>query len=79
MSIYCTRCDGTGFLNLHQVDDTTLDRFDQTGDHQIILDWIAANSCHDVSVCDCCGDGEVWHGTPGEHHPEDGEPWGECY
>ena len=98
----CTRCEGTGFLNLEQVDDETLDRFDKTGDHQIILDWIAdrqrrmaeAGGCschicppchfctdlqHDVSVCDCCGDGENWHGTPGEHHLEDGEPFPECY
>ena len=64
----CTRCDGTGFLNLDQVDDETLNRFDETSDRQIILDWIAANCCHDVGICDCCGDGENWHGTPGEHH-----------
>ena len=77
--IYCTRCDGTGFLNLHQVDEETLRQLDETGDHTIILAWITANSCHDVSVCDCCGDGEAWHGTPGGHHPEDAEPWPECY
>jgi hypothetical protein len=75
----CTRCDGTGLLNLDQVDDQTLRRFEATGDHQIILDWIASNRNHDVSVCDCCGDGEAWHGTPGEHHLEDGEPFPECY
>jgi hypothetical protein len=24
---------------------------------------------HDVTVCDCCGDGETsWYGTPGEHY-----------
>ena len=28
----CTRCEGTGFLNLGQVDEETLSRFDQTGD-----------------------------------------------
>ena len=75
----CTRCDATGFLNLHQVDDETLTCFEATGDHEIILAWIATNSCHDVSVCDCCGDGETWHGTPGEHHLEDREPFPECY
>jgi len=75
----CTRCDATGFLNLHQVDDETLTCFEATGDHAIILAWIAANSCHDVSVCDCCGDGETWHGTPGEHHLEDRGPFPECY
>jgi hypothetical protein len=75
----CTRCDGTGFLNLHQLDADTLALFERSGDHQIILDWIASNGNYDVSVCDCCGDGEHWHGTPGEHHLEDGEPFPECY
>ena len=29
-------------------------------------------SKHDVTVCDCCGDGDGWYGTPGEHYgPED--------
>jgi len=75
----CTRCNSTGLLNLDQVDDETLRRFEETADHQIILDWIAGNSDHDVSVCDCCGDGEASHGTPGEHHLEDAEPFPECY
>ncbi len=66
----CTRCNGTGFLNLHQVDDGTTDRFEETGDVEIILPWIAANSGHDVGVCDCCGDGEQWYGEPGRHDPQ---------
>ena len=36
---------------------------------QDILDWINANQHYaqldDVTVCDCCGDGEGWYGTPG--------------
>ncbi len=36
----CTRCGGSGFLNLEQVDDATLKRFDETGDKSIILAWI---------------------------------------
>ena len=94
----CTRCEGTGFLNLDQVDEATLARFEETGDHQVILDWLdeqeavmvradgSGCTCHisapcprcmlqhDVSVCDCCGDGETWHGAPGEHdwnNPDD--------
>ena len=67
----CTRCECSGFLNLAQVDEETLKRFDETGDHSIILAWIEANSDHDVQVCDCCGDGESWHGTPGEHDDRD--------
>lgn len=86
----CTRCDGTGFLNLEQVDEATLKAFEESGDHQVILDWLddreqkkrdyGGCSCcvsppcfycteiaHDVSICDCCGDGEDWHNQPGEH------------
>ena len=40
MTQHCTRCEGSGFLNLEQVSDATLKRFDQTGDPQVILDWI---------------------------------------
>ncbi len=96
---YCTRCEGTGFLNLQQVPAKTLDTFEATGEHQVILDWIdeqaaslaglggcfcnavrrppcsycesASEYQHDVSVCDCCGDGEHWHGEPGQHDYED--------
>ena len=76
----CTRCDSTGFLNLHQVDEATLTRFDTTGDVQVILTWIADNTAHDVSVCDCCGDGETWHGEPGAHNLNDShEPFPQCY
>lgn len=92
----CTRCDGTGFLNLEQVPEDVLARFEAAGDHDIILDWIAeqaarmagAGGCschirppcgycvlqHDVSVCDCCGNGEEWYGEPGQHdwnNPDD--------
>jgi len=63
----CTRCDGTGFLNLHQIDDETLNRYDETGDPQVILDWINTNCAHDVGLCDCCSDGETWYHLPGEH------------
>jgi len=78
--VNCTRCDGTGFLNLHQVDEETLARFDETGDPQVILDWITSHDNHDVSVCDCCGDGEVWHSEPGQHNLSNPhEPFPDCY
>ena len=70
----CTRCEGTGFLNLHQVDDATLKRFDEAGDPGIVLQWITDNEEHDVSVCDCCGDTEGWYGTPGEHYNKEDPP-----
>ncbi len=99
----CTRCDGTGFLNLHQVDDATLKHFYETGEHGIIAAWIeerearreSAGGCcschinppcafcetsHDVSVCDCCGDGENWYGEPGQHDLNDkSAPFPQCY
>jgi len=76
----CTRCEGSGFLNLHQVDLETADRFSVSGDPEIILHWIDCNSNHDVSVCDCCGDGTTWYGLPGQHNLNDpSEPFPECY
>uniref|UniRef100_A0A6M3JHU8 Uncharacterized protein n=1 Tax=viral metagenome TaxID=1070528 RepID=A0A6M3JHU8_9ZZZZ len=92
----CTRCKGIGFLNINSVDGYDRKRFDETGDHRIIIDWIADRNAkidtdndgrcycsttrapcgvcellHDVTVCDCCGDGEGWYGEPGEHYNSD--------
>ena len=64
----CTRCDGTGFLNLFQVGDDLLNKFWESGDEKIVLAWIKEHDRHEVSVCDCCGNGENWHGTRGEHY-----------
>jgi hypothetical protein len=74
----CTRCDGTGFLNLHQVDDETLDLFEATGEHEVIFKWMDAYQGHDVGVCDCCGDGTDWYGKPGEHCLDNNEPFPRC-
>lgn len=41
-----------------------------------MLKWIDENENHDVSLCDCCGDGDTWHGVPGEHY-NSGDPWGD--
>jgi hypothetical protein len=71
----CTRCDGTGFLNLDQVDYDTLFLFAKTGDRSIILDWIDKHS--DVQICDCCGNGTDWYGQPGHH--DLGCPPASCY
>lgn len=70
MSSTCTRCESTGFLNLHQVPERILNHFSDTWDHEIILKWIKDNEDedHDVSICDCCGDMENWYGEPGEHN-----------
>jgi hypothetical protein len=80
----CTRCQGSGFLNLQQMPDRDMALLGAAEDwHQAVLGWIASEKDHDVSVCDCCGDGENWHGMPGEHHdfrpPNAVEPFPECY
>jgi hypothetical protein len=70
----CTRCQGTGFLNLEQVPDDILFLTDNTDFIEVILNWIKTNNNHDVQVCDCCGNSEVWYGTPGEHYNSDDPP-----
>lgn len=62
----CTRCESTGFLNLDQI-GSQVDEMDTSA----ILAWIQAHNDYDVQVCDCCGDGEEWHGTPGGHYGPD--------
>jgi hypothetical protein len=69
----CTRCGGAGVLNVHQIPDEVLFALEQSEDFALkVIDW--ANSreeSNDVMPCDCCGDGEGWHGTPGEHDGND--------
>lgn len=60
--LHCTRCEGTGFLNLHQVPEG------YTSCEEDIFTWANDNADHDVQVCDCCGDGEQWHGVKGAHY-----------
>lgn len=67
MPTNCTRCEGSGFLNLHQIDDSTI----ETMENEDILEWIKQNSDHDVIMCDCCGDGNDWYGIPGQHYNND--------
>lgn len=62
----CTRCDETGFLNLHQIPGCI-----DIDDHDFILRWIDEHTDHDVQVCDCCGDGSEWYGDAGEHDESD--------
>lgn len=60
----CTRCEGTGFLNIFQVDAATAE-----AGHEAILAWMKSQiEPHDVTVCDCCGNGENWYGEPGAHY-----------
>ena len=66
----CTWCSGTGFLNIDNVPKSVVDEFNITGAHNIIIWWIESedSGMHDVSICDCCGDGENWYGEPGRHY-----------
>lgn len=64
MATMCTRCGGSGFLNIHQIPHLDI----EDGDTEEVLKWIEKHADHDVTVCDCCGDGENWHGKPGEHY-----------
>jgi len=66
----CTRCEGTGFLNLHQIDEDNV--LDDGVD--AILMWIQTHDNHDVMICDCCGGEEGWYGEPGYHH-HNGSGW----
>ena len=57
-------------MNLHQLPPLFLRNYESSREPQLILEWIEKNSGHDISVCDCCGDGESWYGEPGEHYNE---------
>ena len=71
----CTRCEGTGFINLHQLPESILEQFDDNGDPEWLANWLKENDQeYDTQVCDCCGDGEGWYGTPGEHYNSDEPP-----
>jgi hypothetical protein len=59
----CSRCQGSGFLNLEQVPQDA-----QEAGTEAILAWISANQATDAQVCDCCGDGAGWYGDPGRHY-----------
>lgn len=73
MATTCTRCQGTGFLNIHQVPDDVSHQFEETGNHQLIIDWASENES-DVGFCDCCGDGDGWYDVAGEHYNSEDPP-----
>jgi hypothetical protein len=74
----CTRCDGTGFLNIEQVDEETRARYDETRDPKIIFDWIDSRdaggecSCHIQPPCRHC---ELAHDVCVCDCCGDGEGW----
>jgi hypothetical protein len=60
----CNRCNGTGFLNIHQILDDAI----RYGGVEAIQNWMKENTDNDVCICDCCGDGDGWYGEPGRHY-----------
>ncbi len=58
MGMHCTRCDGTGWLNTHQIPDGELNEdYDDP-----VQQWLDSTQTeHDVCECDCC-DGSGEHG-----------------
>lgn len=66
----CTRCRGCGFLNAEQLPYSV-----PVDDVQAVLAFMATESFkdlgYDVAVCDCCGNGQEWYGTPGQHYGPD--------
>jgi len=66
----CTRCDGTGFINTHQIPQDVMIKLKKL-DYFVagVLTWIREHGeDYDVRICDCCGNGRYWYGVPGEHY-----------
>lgn len=60
----CTRCQQTGFLNAEQIPESV-----RSKGVEEVLRWIPDHPDTDVTICDCCGNGEdTWHGEPGQHY-----------
>jgi hypothetical protein len=69
----CTRCSGSGLLNYHQIREAWPEFAGEAADVLAALEGagLELGVDHDVQVCDCCGDGETWHGEPGQHNHDD--------
>ncbi len=73
MSTTCTRCGGSGFLNVEQAPDQELRLLDNEGPGALLV-WMQQTDNHDISICDCCGDGYEWYGIRGEHYNNEDPP-----
>lgn len=70
----CTHCEGVGLINTDQLDDEATTTLDAIGPEAFVERGMLPEGS-DVAICDCCGDGETWYGTPGEHY-DNGDPPG---
>ena len=90
-NMICTTCDGTGFLNSDQIPEWVAEDVESIlkwletvflEQNRSFCTCHISSPCgycenfHDVEVCDCCGDGERWHGEPGHHYSPD-DPQGD--
>ena len=66
--MHCTRCAGTGFINIEHFPDCIRELDDM---HDEAVKFLATDHDTDASVCNCCGDGEDWYGEPGQHYGPD--------
>ena len=72
----CTRCDGSGFINLDQIPEADMELIEKYEDFVVgVQTWMNDHKDSDVAICDCCGDGEGWHGEPGQHYTSE-DPMG---
>ena len=70
----CNPCDGTGIRNAEYVRASMWTQHHQ-GDLPLAdLVRLANEENPDVTVCDCCGDGDDWYGEPGRHYTRDDPP-----
>ena len=78
----CTKCEGTGFLNLWQVGDSLVKEYEETRNVQLIFDWIEEQdsmlgdqegcTCH---ICPPCGYCVYSHGVQVCDCCGNGENW----
>ena len=72
----CTRCGGSGFLNTDHLTDEHAELLDELGAEEFYSRFFEGDDklfaelyYPDVTICDCCGNGEdEWYGTAGEHY-----------
>lgn len=72
MSQRCNPCDGTGFVNTHQL-DALIPGWSDMDAYDLLQAVRGLTEPHDVAPCDCCGTGDPdqedpWYGVPGEHY-----------
>lgn len=63
--IICNHCEGSGFVNLHQLDGYS---DPPELDAEKIIEWLKTHEDTDIAMCPCCSDGSEWYGARGWHY-----------